>query len=174
MTVIAGSFVTLAIELASVPRRRQASSSRTSLLITLLHIVNLVTVFCSVISLTYYKIDSAFYGTIPCVIATASLLKVISYVLVNRELRAAYVRKGAGEKIKTSDYPRNLTVENLVHFIGVPTLCYQTEYPRSDRIRWQFVARQLVEMSILSAVVYVIFVQYMQPILLNAVKPVLI
>ena len=33
-------------------------------------------------------------------------------------------------------YPQNLTAPNYVDYILCPTLCYELEYPRTDRIRW--------------------------------------
>ena len=30
-------------------------------------------------------------------------------------------------------YPSNVTLGNLLYFVAAPTLCYQTEYPRTTR-----------------------------------------
>lgn len=43
------------------------------------------------------------------------------------------------------DYPANLTVKNLYYFIAVPTLCYEINFPRSDRIRKRFLIRRCAE-----------------------------
>jgi sterol O-acyltransferase len=33
-------------------------------------------------------------------------------------------------------YPQNLTTVNFIDFLFCPTLCYEMEYPRTERIRW--------------------------------------
>jgi len=33
-------------------------------------------------------------------------------------------------------YPQNLTTTNFIDFLFCPTLCYELEYPRTERIRW--------------------------------------
>ena len=44
------------------------------------------------------------------------------------------------------NYPDNLTIQNIYYFIAVPTLCYEINFPRSDRIRKRFLIRRIVEM----------------------------
>ena len=34
-----------------------------------------------------------------------------------------------------TNYPKNLTLQNLVLFLFMPVLCYQYKYPRTQRIR---------------------------------------
>ncbi|KAI9848668.1 MAG: hypothetical protein M1838_000440 [Thelocarpon superellum] len=33
-------------------------------------------------------------------------------------------------------YPQNLTLSNYVDYVLCPTLCYELEYPRTERVRW--------------------------------------
>lgn len=41
-------------------------------------------------------------------------------------------------------YPHNLTVSNYVDYILCPTLCYELEYPRTEKFRWtELVAKSL-------------------------------
>jgi sterol O-acyltransferase len=37
-------------------------------------------------------------------------------------------------------YPKNLTLWNYIDFLFCPTLCYELEYPRTERIRWDQLA----------------------------------
>lgn len=37
-------------------------------------------------------------------------------------------------------YPNNLTISNYIDFVCCPTLCYEIEYPRVQRIRWSKIA----------------------------------
>src|SRR5690606_3595922 len=39
--------------------------------------------------------------------------------------------------IGTTTYPANLTWANYIDYICCPTLCYEIEYPRNDKINWQ-------------------------------------
>lgn len=39
-------------------------------------------------------------------------------------------------------YPRNLTIVNHYEYIVLPTLVYELEYPRSDKINWYYVAEK--------------------------------
>ncbi|KAH8671073.1 MBOAT family protein [Xylariales sp. PMI_506] len=52
-------------------------------------------------------------------------------------------------------YPNNLTFSNQYEFVCLPTLVYELEYPRSDRINWFYVAEKA------SAVFGIIFVMIM-------------
>lgn len=42
-------------------------------------------------------------------------------------------------------YPDNLTVKDLYYFIAVPTLCYELNFPRSQRIRKRFLLKRAAE-----------------------------
>lgn len=44
------------------------------------------------------------------------------------------------------NYPENLTYSNLYYFAVAPTLCYEINFPRSDRIRKSFLIRRCTEM----------------------------
>jgi sterol O-acyltransferase len=39
-------------------------------------------------------------------------------------------------------YPRNLTIRNFSDFISLPTLVYELEYPRTEKIDWLYVAEK--------------------------------
>jgi sterol O-acyltransferase len=41
-------------------------------------------------------------------------------------------------------YPKNLTFSNHYEFIVLPTLVYELEYPRSDKINWYYVVEKAV------------------------------
>ena len=42
-----------------------------------------------------------------------------------------------------------LSFQNFVYFIFAPTLCYQLSYPRSPKIRWQFILEYMAELIII-------------------------
>ena len=42
-------------------------------------------------------------------------------------------------------YPDNLTISDIYYFICVPTLCYELNFPRTERIRKRFLFKRLFE-----------------------------
>lgn len=47
---------------------------------------------------------------------------------------------------KLISFPDNLTLKNIYYFVAVPTLCYELNFPRSQRIRKRFLLRRFIEM----------------------------
>lgn len=48
----------------------------------------------------------------------------------------------------TVTYPNNLTLKDLYYFMIAPTLCYQLNFPRSQRIRKRFLMKRIAEIVI--------------------------
>jgi hypothetical protein len=48
-------------------------------------------------------------------------------------------------------YPGNLTLANMSYFLCAPTLCYQTDYPRSTRFRKRWFLRRCMELLVCGA-----------------------
>lgn len=94
-------------------------------------------------------------------------MKLSSYHLVNMELRNASNQEFY-PKIK---YPQNITIRNLLYFCCVPTLCYQPVYPMSERFRWGFFLKRMLEFISLSSMAYFVLEQYAIPTVQNSVKP---
>ncbi|KAK5720872.1 hypothetical protein LTR15_006834 [Elasticomyces elasticus] len=101
-------------------------------------------------------------------------LKVCSYAFTNRDLRHAYVNADPNgtlvlpELYKSCPYPKNITLENLSYFWWAPTLVYQPVYPMTERTRWDFVAKRLLEFLILTIVIWIACAQYAVPLLQNS------
>ena len=68
-------------------------------------------------------------------------------------------------------YPENLTVRDLTYFLFAPTLCYELNFPRTERIRKRFVVRRLLEVIIGWNVVLGLFQQWMIPSVRNSLVP---
>ncbi len=66
-------------------------------------------------------------------------------------------------------YPQNLTLGNLIHFICVPSLTYQLNYPESPRTRWKHVFTIVFRMIIVSGLMLFGIEQYMKPAIMEAV-----
>lgn len=65
-------------------------------------------------------------------------------------------------------YPRNLTVTNYVDFLCCPTLCYELEYPRTERFRWtELMAKSLAVFGCIFLLT-IISEEYVLPVLLES------
>ncbi|EDQ89779.1 uncharacterized protein MONBRDRAFT_20830 [Monosiga brevicollis MX1] len=58
----------------------------------------------------------------------------------------------------------------MAYFIAAPTLCYELNFPLTERIRWRFLARRLFEMLVMSAMILSIGQQWIEPTVLNTFK----
>ena len=61
-----------------------------------------------------------------------------------------------------------MTLRDFAFFLVVPTLVYEPRYPRTRRIRWEYVARKIGEMVVCAALQYAIMKQFMLPVLQQA------
>lgn len=52
----------------------------------------------------------------------------------------------AREKQKLVVYPENVNFGDLLYYMLAPTLCYELNFPRSQRIRKRFVIKRFIEM----------------------------
>jgi len=71
-----------------------------------------------------------------------------------------------------SNYPRNLCVKNLFMFMAMPVLCYQYEYPRTERIRKRFLFiyfNQFIVCNLLSLYLLIRILIYSQKMVNKAV-----
>lgn len=98
-------------------------------------------------------------------------MKLISYVGVNQHFRMEPARRNDYTSIHgNTKYPDNLSAQDLAYFIGAPTLCYELNFPRTKRIRWQFVLRRILEVILLSALVISLVQQWVSPAVDNTIK----
>ena len=69
-----------------------------------------------------------------------------------------------------SQYPRNLTVGNFCEFITLPTLVYELEYPRTERIDWAYVAEKVLATFATIFVMIVVSQYWMYPVVMKTVE----
>jgi diacylglycerol O-acyltransferase-1 len=138
------------------------------------HCVNVIAVLAITTYVVYFHIHHPLIGTTAEVHALIVCLKTASYALTNRDLRHAYLHPVRGELdalppiYKECPYPYNITFSNLIYFWAAPTLVYQPAYPRTERIRWGFVFKRVVEVVCLCAFIWFLSAQYAAPVLLNS------
>ncbi|KAL2693761.1 hypothetical protein Neosp_000324 [[Neocosmospora] mangrovei] len=138
------------------------------------HAVNITLALVLTTWVVYFKIHHPLIGTLTEMHAVIVWLKTASYAFTNRDLRHAYLHPVEGERelvpelYEQCPYPKNITVGNLIYFWWAPTLVYQPVYPRTDKIRWVFVAKRLGEIFCLSVFIWVASAQYAAPVLQNS------
>lgn len=62
-------------------------------------------------------------------------------------------------------YPKNLTWSNYIDFLFCPTLCYEIEYPRTERIDWQNLISKIVAVFGCIFLLTIISEEFILPIL---------
>ncbi|KAF4121149.1 diacylglycerol O-acyltransferase 1, partial [Geosmithia morbida] len=137
------------------------------------HGINITLALALTTVIVYFRIFHPLIGTLTELHAIIVWLKAASYAFTNRDLRHAYLHPVKGEAVPDlyarCPYPANITMGNLVYFWWAPTLVYQPVYPRTDRIRWLFVAKRLGEVFCLSVFIWFATAQYATPVLVNSI-----
>ncbi|KAF4999442.1 hypothetical protein FGRMN_2464 [Fusarium graminum] len=147
---------------------------KTWVIVAWAHLLNITLALVLTTWVVYFKIHHPLIGTLTEMHAIAVWLKTASYAFTNRDLRHAYLHPVEGERELVPElytqcpYPQNITFSNLVYFWWAPTLVYQPVYPRTDKIRWVFVAKRVGEIFGLSAFIWVASAQYAAPVLRNS------
>lgn len=104
-------------------------------------------------------------------------LKLVSYTHVNYRCRINLFKKKHDENnnITISQgpiaYPNNLTLKNLYYFLLAPTLCYELNFPRTQRIRKIFLCRRFGEILVICSLQYCLSQQWILPILRTLDRP---
>ncbi|XP_020279566.1 diacylglycerol O-acyltransferase 1 [Pseudomyrmex gracilis] len=68
-------------------------------------------------------------------------------------------------------YPDNLNFIDLYYYILAPTLCYELNFPRTQRIRKRFLIKRILEVVVGCQVVLSLFQQWMIPSVKNSLIP---
>ena len=94
-----------------------------------------------------------------------SLRKLISWEIesINEEL------KGTCNTTK-NHYPRNLNVRDFYSYIPLPTVVYELEYPRQEKINWGYVAEKTGATFGVIGVMIVVSTAYIYPVVLSIAK----
>ncbi|KAK9510109.1 hypothetical protein O3M35_004962 [Rhynocoris fuscipes] len=161
------------------------------------HIANICVMIMLPMLVIYIKSTafSLFGASTVCFIYSVLFLKMWSYVQVNLWCRNA--RNAANkpqlrrQSVSMSDldngkpvqnehyeeephlvsYPDNLNAKDMVFFIFAPTLCYELNFPRTDRIRKRFLLKRLLEVVILMQLIMCLFQQWIIPSVKNSLIP---
>ncbi|CAI9626240.1 sterol o-acyltransferase 2 [Alternaria burnsii] len=153
------------------------SFNSTWYIVAFFHSINAVANLYIATKYVYYDIYHPGIGTLCEFHAVIVFLKCASYALTNRDLRHAYLHPKQADPLpelyKACPYPQNINMKNLCYFWWAPTLVYQPVYPRTDKIRWDFVLKRLAELTGLSIVIWIASAQYAVPLLQNSLDKIL-
>ncbi|OLN94021.1 Diacylglycerol O-acyltransferase 1 [Colletotrichum chlorophyti] len=159
---------------ASPTADQRAVFNSTWKIIAWIHAVNITLALAVTTYVVYFHIHHPLIGTLTELHAIIVWLKTASYAFTNRDLRHAYLHPVKGELAAMPEiyqqcpYPNNITMGNLAYFWWAPTLVYQPAYPRTDKIRWVFVAKRMAEVFGLSVFIWFASAQYAAPVLINS------
>ncbi|KAK9448673.1 MBOAT, membrane-bound O-acyltransferase family-domain-containing protein [Limtongia smithiae] len=67
-------------------------------------------------------------------------------------------------------YPENLTMYNFFDYMMMPTLLYELEYPRTQRIRWGYVFEKLAAIFGVFFLMIMVAEQYFYPVVMHALS----
>lgn len=68
-----------------------------------------------------------------------------------------------------NQYPKNLTLTNHYEFIVLPTLVYELEYPRSDKINWWYVLEKTVAVVGILFIMMLVSQTFIYPVVMKTV-----
>ncbi|GJC86602.1 diacylglycerol O-acyltransferase 1C [Colletotrichum liriopes] len=159
---------------ASPTHDQRARFNSTWKVIAWIHTVNVTLALAVTSYVVYFHIHHPLIGTLTELHAIIVWLKTASYAFTNRDLRHAYLHPVKGELAAMPEiyqqcpYPHNITMHNLAYFWWAPTLVYQPAYPRTDKIRWVFVAKRMAEVFGLGVFIWFASAQYAAPVLINS------
>lgn len=72
---------------------------------------------------------------------------------------------------KLVHYPDNLNLFDLYYYLIAPTLCYELNFPRSDRLRIWFLVRRVLELIVGINMMVALFQQWIIPSVRNSLEP---
>lgn len=75
-----------------------------------------------------------------------------------------------GQSRSKNHYPGNLTIGNFADFITLPTLVYELEYPRTERIDWGYVAEKTAATFGTIVVMIVISQHWIYPVVMSVLS----
>uniref|UniRef100_A0A8C1M5N7 O-acyltransferase n=1 Tax=Cyprinus carpio TaxID=7962 RepID=A0A8C1M5N7_CYPCA len=160
LVIVSNVFIFVAL----YTERKLAMGSISEKVGLLIYIFNLTVILCfpMVVVLKLPSITPV-GGAFTLGVYTILFLKLYSYKDVNRWCR-----------VRTQVKYSALCFSDMYYFVFAPTLCYELNFPRSESIRMGFLLRRLFEMVVFMSVrhiSYLMFFQWMVPIIRSSMKP---
>lgn len=165
-----------------------------------LQVLNLVIIIVTpMISVHVYSNKFSLMGaSTVCFIYSVIFLKLWSYIQVNLWCRHARIQENHNnhrrQSMSTSnvkelkdqsiltdkksddipqsvEYPDNLKLTDILYFMCAPTVCYELNFPRTDRIRKRFLIKRVLELLVGLQVLASLFQQWIIPSVKNSLIP---
>jgi len=94
-------------------------------------------------------------------------MKMHAYNSSNRTFRKELLKKIAEHpKVDLlNEYPMNLTYGNFFYFLLTPTFLYETEYPRTERVRFWYIFINILSMLGVISMIYIVISEFISPFL---------
>ncbi|XP_044743865.1 diacylglycerol O-acyltransferase 1 isoform X1 [Chrysoperla carnea] len=73
-------------------------------------------------------------------------------------------------EVSLVQYPDNLTLKDIFYFCLAPTLCYELNFPKTNRIRKRFLIKRIIEVLFGFQVILAVLQQYMVPSIKNSLE----
>ncbi|KAL2071365.1 hypothetical protein VTL71DRAFT_12600 [Oculimacula yallundae] len=70
----------------------------------------------------------------------------------------------------SNSYPGNLTFANHYEYIVLPTLVYELEYPRSEKINWYYVAEKVIAVFGVLTIMNLVGQSYIYPVVVRTIE----
>ncbi|XP_019874244.1 diacylglycerol O-acyltransferase 1 [Aethina tumida] len=165
----------------------------------LVHVVNLLALIILPMVVIHVKDGFSLVGaSLVTTLYSVLFLKLWSYVQVNlwcrkaRQQQKNNLRRSSlsysnlqseteGEKQSRNEskekekelvsYPDNLTIKDLYYYLCAPTLCYELNFPRTERIRKRFLMKRIIEVVLGIQLILCVIQQYMIPSVKNSLIP---
>ncbi|XP_056630075.1 diacylglycerol O-acyltransferase 1 [Diorhabda carinulata] len=80
-------------------------------------------------------------------------------------------REDSLEDLKLVQYPDNLNLKDIYYFLLAPTLCYELNFPKTERIRKRFLIKRIIEVVLGTQLIFCVIQQYMIPSVKNSLIP---
>jgi len=68
------------------------------------------------------------------------------------------------------NYPKNLTLTNHYEFIVLPTLVYELEYPRSEKINWVYVTEKAIATLGILFIMMLVSQTFIYPVVMRTIR----
>lgn len=170
----AGSFSVLFINITSAFLFEWALVSRPKLMKHRLFSGLIVANVCLLLAVPTWIVCTHMYhpllGSMALCLTLILCMKIISYHVVNSELRLCWKSGNGSDPYPDCPYPQNITLRNVYYFWLAPTLCYQPSYPLIPHFRPKFLIKRLVELAASLAMIHILTDQYAIPTIKNSMK----
>lgn len=128
---------------------------------TFLHVLNALSPLCTPLWVGQMYNLGGFVSAAMVMVGAVIFMKLVSYAHTCSDLRNK----------QSPDYPANIGLRDIARFASFPTLVYQTNYPRTTRVRKRWLLKRVFEMLLVCSLMVIILEQFLVPTIRNASKP---